>query len=196
MLRRTARLRKEYLFRKSLEEKERQLAERKQQVKETLETGKPLPTNLRAAAAAAAAARLAQVLDLDDPQTLAPKTHVDDEYAYAGVEDPSIALTTSRSPSSRLQQFVKELNLLLPNCRRINRGTIVLDELLQLCRSSGITDLLLVHEHRGQPTRLIVSHLPHGPTAHFTLSGVCLRHDLPERAPNMSQDKNPRRDCL
>ena len=27
---------------------------------------------------------------------------------------------------------------------------------------------------------MIISHLPHGPTAYFGLSNVALRHDLPE----------------
>ena len=36
-----------------------------------------------------------------------PSTHADDEYARAGVFDPKIVITTSRDPSSRLQQFSK-----------------------------------------------------------------------------------------
>lgn len=33
--------------------------------------------------------------------------HVDDEYKWAGVEDPKIMITTSRDPSSKLKQFAK-----------------------------------------------------------------------------------------
>lgn len=33
--------------------------------------------------------------------------HVDDEYRWAGVEDPKIMITTSRDPSSRLKMFAK-----------------------------------------------------------------------------------------
>lgn len=32
---------------------------------------------------------------------------LDDEYAQAGIEDPKILITTSRSPSSKLSQFAK-----------------------------------------------------------------------------------------
>lgn len=35
------------------------------------------------------------------------RTHVDDEYALAGVADPKVLITTSRDPSSRLTQFAK-----------------------------------------------------------------------------------------
>ena len=34
-------------------------------------------------------------------------SHIDDEYQLAGVDDPRILITTSRSPSARLKQFAK-----------------------------------------------------------------------------------------
>ena len=34
-------------------------------------------------------------------------THHDDEYAWAGVEDPKVVVTTSHDPSSKLKQFAK-----------------------------------------------------------------------------------------
>jgi len=34
-------------------------------------------------------------------------SHIDDEYQMAGVDDPRILITTSRSPSARLKQFAK-----------------------------------------------------------------------------------------
>lgn len=67
------------------------------------------------------------------------KTHIDDEYARAGVQDPKILLTTSRDPSSRLTQFVKELRLLLPNSQRINRGNVVVKVCAPLATSSAHT---------------------------------------------------------
>ena len=38
---------------------------------------------------------------------LASLTHMDDEYTWAGVEDPKVVVTTSHNPSSRLKQFSK-----------------------------------------------------------------------------------------
>lgn len=83
MIRRTARLRKEYLYRKSLEEKERILSDRKQRLKDALETGKPIPSDLRGPSAQ----KLAQKLDLDDEKNRETADHIDDEYAYAGEFD-------------------------------------------------------------------------------------------------------------
>ena len=42
-----------------------------------------------------------------NPAGLGALTHMDDEYCWAGVEDPKIVVTTSHDPSSRLKQFSK-----------------------------------------------------------------------------------------
>jgi U3 small nucleolar ribonucleoprotein protein IMP4 len=81
----------------------------------------------------------------------APSTHVDDEYAYAGMHDPKILITTSRDPSSRLQQFAKEMRLVFPNSQRINRGNYVVKEIVDACKSNEVSDLIILHETRGQP---------------------------------------------
>ena len=47
MLRRQVRLRKEYLYRKSLEDQERTIHEKKKKLKRALDEGKPIPTELR-----------------------------------------------------------------------------------------------------------------------------------------------------
>nr|XP_021406168.1 U3 small nucleolar ribonucleoprotein protein IMP4 [Lonchura striata domestica] len=72
----------------------------------------------------------------------------------------------------------EELCLLLPGARRMNRGRAELGALVGACRAAGVTDLLVLHETRGRPDGLTVSHLPHGPTAHFTLSGAVLRQEV------------------
>lgn len=41
-------------------------------------------------------------------------SHIDDEYKWAGVEDPKIMVTTSRDPSSRLKMFAKVSTLQAP----------------------------------------------------------------------------------
>ena len=52
-------------------------------------------------------AKLLQQVDLDDNKTAVPRTHVDDEYAQAGVVDPKVMITTSHNPSTKLVQFAK-----------------------------------------------------------------------------------------
>ncbi|KAG6555181.1 hypothetical protein Mapa_003220 [Marchantia paleacea] len=176
MIRRTTRLRREYLYRKSLEGKERTLYEKKRKIRLALEEGKPIPTELRNEEAA-----LREEIDLEDDNTAELRTHIDDEYSHANEKDPKILLTTSRDPSSRLTQFVKELKIVFPNAQRINRGGQVISEIVESCRSHDFTDIIMVHEHRGEPDGLIVCHLPFGPTAYFGLLNVVTRHDIKDK---------------
>ncbi|OMO49999.1 Anticodon-binding protein [Corchorus capsularis] len=176
MLRRNIRLRREYLYRKSLEGKERLQYEKKRKIREALEEGKPIPTELRNEEAT-----LRQQIDLEDDYTAIPKSHIDDEYANATERNPKILLTTSRDASAPLQQFVKELKLVFPNAVRMNRGNQVISEIIESCRAHEFTDVILVHEHRGVPDGLIISHLPFGPTAYFGLLNVVTRHDIKDK---------------
>ncbi|KAI3612476.1 putative imp4-component of the u3 small nucleolar ribonucleoprotein [Moniliophthora roreri] len=188
MLRRQIRERRQYVYAKSLEAQERQTYERKQQLKDALANGKPLPTELKKDAR-----KLGQELQFDEAQAgqfksfthsydsnreADPSTHIDNEYSRAGIQDPKIVITTSRDPSSKLLQFAKEMRLVFPNSHRVNRGNYVMKELAEACRANDVTDLIVLHEHRGVPDAMIISHFPHGPTVYFTLNNVALRHDI------------------
>merc|ERR1711939_872743 len=149
MLRRQARQRREFLYNKALEAKSKQIYERKQRVKDLLAKGKEVPKR-------DAVGERESAMDAAQED---PMTHIDDEYGQAGIEDPKVLVTTSRDPSSKLSQFAKEIRLCIPNSKRI-------------------TDLVVLHEHRGVPDAMVVSHFPYGPTLYFTLSNVVLRHSL------------------
>ncbi|KAK4052522.1 snoRNA-binding rRNA-processing protein imp4 [Microbotryomycetes sp. JL221] len=168
MLRRQQRARREFLYTKSLENKQRQIYERKQRVKDLLAQGKQVP---RGQEVGERELRM-------DATSQEPQTHIDDEYSQAGIEDPRVLITTSRDPSSKLSQFAKEMRLCFPGATRINRGNYVMKELADACRTNQITDLIVLHEHRGVPDAMMVSHFPHGPTVLFTLNNVVLRHGL------------------
>lgn len=174
MFRRQIRLRKEYLYRKALEDRERTIADKKELLKKSLEENRLIPTNLRKEAL-----DLQKALDWDDEGAEGNTTHIDDEYRWAGVQDPKIMVTTSRNPSSKLKQFVKEVSLIIPNAQRMNRGGYEMKQLIEACRANDVTDFIVVHERRGDPDGLVICHLPYGPTAYFTLSNAVMRHDIP-----------------
>merc|ERR1719234_572037 len=109
MIRRNVRLRREYIYRKSLEVKEKAQYERKRKIRQALDEGKPIPTELRNEEA-----ELRQEIGAEDDKTKDLRSVLDDEYATAGVKDPKILITTSRDPSSKLTQFAKELKLIFP----------------------------------------------------------------------------------
>lgn len=66
---------------------------------------------------------------------------------------------------------------MFPNATRVNRGNSVMKELADTARANNVTDLIILHEHRGVPDSMVISHFPHGPTLLFTLHNVTLRHD-------------------
>lgn len=184
-IRRQTRLRREYLYRKSLEGKEKIAYEQKRIVRDALasgKSGKPLPNEVRASYD-----KIQSEITSEDKRTEYVKTHIDDEYADAGLLEPRVCVTTSRDPSSRLKQFAKEMKLLIPNSTRMNRGNSRVDELMESCKQSEYTDVVIVQETRGEPDGLVISHLPLGPTAFFTISNAILRHDLDPPAAPMSE---------
>jgi U3 small nucleolar ribonucleoprotein protein IMP4 len=180
--RRSARLRREYLYRKSLASTESSSYEAKRLIRDALSQGKALPTELRASYDVHK-----DDIDHEDSKHASNANHVDDEYGDAGHSDPRVCVTTSRSPSSRLKQFAKEMKILLPNSTRVNRGAHRVDELVNVCKESDFTDLVVLQETRGEPDGMIICHLPLGPTAYFTLNGSVLRHDLEGGAAPMSE---------
>lgn len=159
-----------------MEGKERAAYERKRLIRQALEEGKPIPTELRREEPG-----LRHEVELEDEETAVPKTHIDDEYAHATEMDPKVLVTTSRDPSSRLIQFAKEMKLVLPNSQRLNRGGMILSELVETCRNHDFTDIVILHEHRGEPDGLVVCHLPYGPTAYFGVFNAVLRHDIGQK---------------
>uniref|UniRef100_A0A2P2I3G2 U3 small nucleolar ribonucleoprotein protein IMP4-like n=1 Tax=Hirondellea gigas TaxID=1518452 RepID=A0A2P2I3G2_9CRUS len=181
--RQLARRRREYLYRKGQEHRLSQIQARKQRVKSFLEDDKELPGDMQKTAAKLVSSAL-----WDDEGAAraammtgeSGDTDIDDEYRHGGVEDPKIFLTTSHDPSSRLKMFAKEMKLIFPNCERMNRGNFNLKSLLSSAKTNGFTDVVILHETRGRPDQIVVSHLPNGPTAFFSLHDVKLRHDIPD----------------
>ncbi|XP_021828324.1 uncharacterized protein LOC110768779 isoform X2 [Prunus avium] len=74
-----------------------------------------------------------------------------------------------------------ELKLVFPNAQQMNCGGQVISEIIETCCAHDFTDVVLVHEHRGVPDGLIISHLPFGPTAYFQLLNVVTRHDIKDK---------------
>ena len=52
------------------------------------------------------------------------------------------------APAQGLAQFAKELKLVFPNSQRLNRGGLVVKDLVESARAHEYTDIVVVHEHR------------------------------------------------
>ncbi|XP_062118246.1 U3 small nucleolar ribonucleoprotein protein imp4-like [Humulus lupulus] len=69
--------------------------------------------------------------------------------------------------------------LLIPS--QTHNRVLMTSEIIETCRAHDFTDVILVHEHRGVPDGLIISHLPFGPTTYFQLLNVVTRHDIKDK---------------
>lgn len=50
----------------------------------------------------------------------------------------------------------------------------VVSELVESARNNDYTDVIMIHEHRGEPDGLVVCHLPYGPSAYFGIFNTVL----------------------
>ena len=187
--RKQARQRRDYLYRRAVTLRDAEIAEKRAKLRASLAAGKSLDP------AIANDKELRKDYKYDESRpdrTVDEELDLDDEYAeLSGIVDPRVLVTTSRDPSTRLASFAKEIRLLLPTSIRLNRGNTILPNLVESAKASGLSDIMLLHEHRGTPTALTISHFPHGPTASFSLHNVVLRHDIPNSSRGTVSESYP-----
>lgn len=94
MIRRNIRLRKEYLFNKNKELKDKEHQDKLLKIKKAVENDRRLPTEIKKNKD-----ELMHDLELADDKTIVARSHIDDEYEEAKYHDPKILMTTSRSAS-------------------------------------------------------------------------------------------------
>jgi U3 small nucleolar ribonucleoprotein protein IMP4 len=136
MLRKNVRLRKEYLMRIEDEKRAQTKYDNKMKILNAEIERKNVPTELYREED-----NLRKEMNAQDDNTIGnvlsyiivPRTHLDDEYAMSFYREPQIALTTSRNASQRLVTLMKELGLIFPNCTRVNRGALVIKDLVTHC---------------------------------------------------------------
>jgi U3 small nucleolar ribonucleoprotein protein IMP4 len=151
MIRRQARQRRDYLYRRALLLKNSEISEKRAKLRASLASGRPLDP-------AVASIQLRKDFQYDESAPDLSKQELldlDDEYSeLSGITDPRILVTTSRDPSSRLKSFAKEIRLLFPTGIRLNRGNLILDNLVASCKAENLSDLVILHEHRGVPSAM------------------------------------------
>ena len=182
MLKAEIRQRKEYLFKKSEEIKKNQIYLKKQRLKKLIEENKPIPNDLKGESDI-----LLKEIEYEDSQTSLPQNILDNEYYTNTYNQQKILVTTSRHPSQRLTQFLQEIRIIIPNSIRVNRGNIVLKDIIKACKQNDFSDLIILHENRGNPDGMIISHMPNGPSVYFGLFNVVLRHDIDDDIDKVSQ---------
>ncbi|KAK7750922.1 snoRNA-binding rRNA-processing protein imp4 [Diatrype stigma] len=113
MIRKQARQRRDYLYRKALILRDAEISEKRAKLRASLATGKPLDPSI------ANDQQLRKDFAYDESRpdrTSNEELDLDDEYSQlSGIVDPRVLVTTSRDPSTRLAAFAKEIRLLLPD---------------------------------------------------------------------------------
>lgn len=180
MLKKDIRKRKDYLYKKQEELKQKLIYEKKNKLKKEIEKNEENTSLVQSKKFYKKNKDLIHSIEADDIETHIPYSIVDDEYRQLNYTEPKIIMTTSRDCSNRLQQFMQELRLIFPNSYKLNRGNLVLKELVEIAKEKEFTDIILLHENKGQPDGMIISHLPFGPTIYIGLFNVVLRHDIKE----------------
>lgn len=176
---RNARLRRkrlEYTHSHLVQQQQEETNARKSRLLKSMEKGERLPDDIKKDSLS-----ILKQTTYDDAESV--KKEIDDEYAYIGLTDPKVAVTTSRDPSGPIKHFAREISQFIPNAERVNRGAADLKSLMTLCRNHEMTDLVIVHGTHGDPDCLIVSHLPYGPTAYFSLTNVVMRRQVENPPP-------------
>jgi U3 small nucleolar ribonucleoprotein protein IMP4 len=165
MIRKQARIRREYLHRKSLTDKQRERLDRKVRIREALETGAPIKdSDLRAETMEKEYGVYFDFEKEKEEKETKIKSicELDNEYAFAGKTPPKILITNGREVSEKLKKFVKEMKLIFPYCSRINRVQNSIETVVSSAKKNGFTDIVVFHETKGEPSSMIVSHLPYG----------------------------------
>ncbi|VDL92630.1 unnamed protein product [Schistocephalus solidus] len=120
-------------------------------------------------------------------ETILPKDDVDvvkeeekDEFTriYSNEVEPKLLLTHSDRVSPRTIGFCKELARVIPNMTVAARWHAPLKKLIPKAIEHGYTAVLVVNEDMKKINTLVISHLPHGPTATFRLSNVTPRRKI------------------
>lgn len=98
--------------------------------------------------------------------------------------DPQILLTTSIKHTGAIFKFMRELKDTIPNSFFYYRKKVPLTEIIEMAKEKGFTDIIVVYERLRKPYRLILSHLPEGPTCEFKITNVVYHDEIADAAKN------------
>ena len=103
-----------------------------------------------------------------------------DEYKnYFNKEyTPEILITTSVAHTGGIFKFIKELKNIIPNSYFYYRKKFDLGTIMQKSIEKGFTDIIVVTERLRKPYKLLLIHLPNGPSMEFKLFNVVYQEQI------------------
>lgn len=104
----------------------------------------------------------------------------EDEYKeYFNNEiEPQILLTTSIKHTGGIYRFMRELKNFIPNSYFYYRKKFDLGTIMKNSIEKGFTDIIIITERLRKPYKLLLIHLPNGPTLEFKLFNVIYQNEI------------------
>jgi ribosome production factor 1 len=109
-----------------------------------------------------------------------------DEYTnyFKKEYDPQILITTSIKHTGAIFKFMRELKETIPNSFFYYRKKVPLKDIVEMAKEKGFTDIIVVYERLRKPYRIVLSHLPEGPTCEFKITNVVYHDEIEDNAKN------------
>lgn len=112
------------------------------------------------------------VVQPDDEEVLQDEEEDEFQAYFAGEKKPKLFITTRPRPSKELFHFVGDLMQMIPNAFFYPRRSFEVKEICRQAQEGGFTHVCILSEKSKVCNGLLVSHLPHGPTAFFKVTNV------------------------
>lgn len=88
-------------------------------------------------------------------------------------------ITSSRNPSVRLRNFLNDLEAIIPNCVKINRGKLNNEAIFSIAKAIGSKYLVVVEAYKGNPWKILVYNVVSNYLKYsLTLKGVSTLSDF------------------
>ena len=100
------------------------------------------------------------------------KNYFNNEYT------PQILITTSISHTGGIFRFIKELKNFLPNSYFYYRKKYDLGTIIKSAIEKEFTDIIIITERLRKPYKLLLIHLPNGPSMEFKLFDVIYQDEI------------------
>ena len=113
------------------------------------------------------------VVDLENDEEIHEENKNDEYSSYFNKEyEPQVLITTSIKHTGSIFNFVKEIKDFIPNSFFYYRKKYNLKEIIESAKEKNFTDVVIIYERLRKPYRMVITHLPDGPTCEFKLSNV------------------------
>ncbi len=95
--------------------------------------------------------------------------------------EPQIMITTAIKYTASVFKFIKELVDTIPNCYFYYRKNFSLKEIVEFAKEKSFSHIIVIQERVRKPYRMIITHLPEGPTLEFKISNIFYHDEIANR---------------